>query len=121
MNKNMNTVVDRGITFVNLTPHSLDILLDDGEQLHIPHDKNDPYVRSVQSNTPTRKVGRVQLYKSTFGEIEGLPEPAENTIYIVSAIIAERIRREDVIAPGVVIRNVDGSIRGANGGSDFWE
>lgn len=46
---------------------------------------------------------------TTYGNIEGLPTPSPNTIYICSAMVAERAKRPDVLSPGTGPN--DGAIR----------
>ena len=57
------------------------------------------------------------IYTTTFGEIEGLPEPVEGTYYIVSALILNAISpdRTDVVAPGNVQRDQRQKIVGCMG------
>lgn len=51
----------------------------------------------------------------SFGEIEGLPAPANGTVYIVSAIVANAARaqgRHDVVVPARMVRDAEGKILG---------
>lgn len=51
----------------------------------------------------------------TFGAIEGLPEPQEDTIYIVSAIVANAGRaqgRTDLAVPARMVRDEAGHVLG---------
>lgn len=51
----------------------------------------------------------------TFGEIEGLPAPDGDTIYIVSAIVANAARaqgRHDVVVPARMVRDNEGKVLG---------
>lgn len=78
--------------FINLTPHT--ITLNNGTEYH-----------------PSGRIARVANKFSNFccgistvfyGEIENLPEPEEDTIYIVSAMVltaAKEKGRTDVVAP----------------------
>lgn len=74
-------------------------------------------VARVKSSTV--KVGEhasAPIYTSTFGEVEGLPEPEEGTIYIVSALTLNAIvDRVDVVAPGNLQRDQDGNPIGCIG------
>ena len=53
----------------------------------------------------------VPVYRTVFGQVEGLPEPAEGTVYIVSGMVAAACRgRDDVVCaaaghPGTVRRD----------------
>lgn len=57
------------------------------------------------------------IYSSTFGEIEGLPEPEDGTIYIVSALALKSVpdERIDVVAPGSLQRDEQGKPVGCVG------
>lgn len=74
-------------------------------------------VARVKSSTI--KVGEhasAPIYTSTFGEVEGLPEPEEGTIYIVSALTLNAVaNRADVVAPGNLQRDQDGNPIGCIG------
>lgn len=51
----------------------------------------------------------------TFGAIEGLPDPVDGTMYIVSAIVANAARaqgRRDVVVPARMVRDAEGKIIG---------
>ncbi|HCM36992.1 MAG TPA: hypothetical protein DIS53_03650 [Candidatus Wildermuthbacteria bacterium] len=106
---------------LNLTPHELVLV---GEN-------SDPIVRIPQSGQVARvatratKVGEVEVdgyivpvVSTEFGEIDGLPEATDGTIYIVSivALAALKGTRQDVVAPDTgpqsAIRNADGTIKG---------
>jgi len=80
-------------TFINLTPH--DIVFNDGSILKI-------------GGTPARvqasftDFDELKISEQTFGEIQDLPEPKEDVIYVVSAIVlaaAKAEGRTDVVAP----------------------
>ncbi|TVX85591.1 hypothetical protein [Paenibacillus agilis] len=45
-------------------------------------------------------------------EIEGIPDPVENTIYIVHAMVTLRINRSDVVSVYEPIKNLKGEIIG---------
>ena len=89
-----------GIHLVNLTLH--EIVIKDAE--------------SEITVQPSGTVARVAtklihigngLYTREWGEIVDLPEPKENTIYIVSAMVAGRVERTDVASPATDIANRD--------------
>lgn len=51
----------------------------------------------------------------TFGAIEGLPDPVDGTMYIVSAIVANAARaqgRHDVVVPARMVRDGEGKVLG---------
>lgn len=104
----MEFVVDHGIKFVNLCPkHDIVILLEDGEKLVVP--PSGIVARCTSSEVVVRTMGRVQGKTMEFGEVYDLPAPEENTIYIASRLVADRVKRADVTAPGKQILFENGS------------
>lgn len=59
----------------------------------------------------------VSLNSNTYGEVVGLPEPAENTLYIVSSIVAHAVKgkRADCIIVDKTIRDEKNFIIGCKG------
>ena len=99
--------------FINLTPHDINLIDENG---------NPVLVRAsgtlARCKVTTEKVGSVNGIKinvSHFGEIEGLPEPEEGKIFIVSAMILTALHgtREDVLGVSEYIRDTEGKIVGA--------
>lgn len=108
---------------INLTPHALGICdLQGNVFLSVPSTGN------VRVNTSASPVGEVEIegkvvsiVETTYGTVEGLPEPKEGTIYIVSILViaalkAANIIRNDVVAPDTgpqsVVRDGAGQIIG---------
>ena len=91
--------------YINLCPH--DIKLNDGTV----YPRSGAVVRVTTSFTDFNEDG---ICKVKYGEIENLPEPKDNTYYIVSALVLAATDRKDVIAPATghpaVIRNEAGQI-----------
>ena len=102
---------------VNLTPHPVRIVNERGEVVIPPS--------GVIARVSIRKemVGeisidgiRVPIYKVEYGEVEGLPEPSEGVVYIVSSVVASKVAgRSDVVVPDDFIRDASGNIIGAKG------
>lgn len=89
--------------YINLTPHELCII-------------------SIGS-LPSQGLARVEetltgkgiLKVRTYGDINGLPEPKEGTVYIVSSMVmslAVKQGRTDVYAPCDFVRDEEGKIVG---------
>ncbi len=101
-------------TFINLTPHPLTLRAEDGTDSVIAPSGTVARVTA----TPAEQEGilnGVPLYGvAVFGEVEDLPEPAEDTTYIVSGLVGGRIVcRDDVVVPGTGPK--DGAIRNDKG------
>jgi len=65
---------------------------------------------------PLNKLG-IGVYESKLKLIVGMPEKKESTIYIVSALVMKYLQdtRDDIVCPGNVIRDKDGSVIGCQG------
>lgn len=102
------------INFVNLTPH--DVVIYKGDVV----DRTIPFTGIIaRAKEETKKVGEldgIPETESTFGEVENLPEPQPNTIYIVSALAAKAARDAgrtvDLRVPHDSVRNDKGQIIG---------
>jgi hypothetical protein len=77
--------------FVNCTPHPLN--LNDGTTI-----APSGIVARVQATFTDFEDG---VCRQVFGDVEGLPEPKEGTMYIVSAVVLAAVgqSRPDVVAP----------------------
>jgi len=101
---------------VNLTPHEIRVVGEDGEErLVIPPSGKVARVRTEQ--TTVGQVNNIPVVRTMYGDVEGLPEPSENTLYIVSTLVAQAVPyRDDVVAPDTspngVVRDEEGRIIG---------
>lgn len=73
--------------------------------------------RVKSSTTKVGQHGGCPIYVSEFSDIEGLPEPVENVVYIVSALALNAVpaHRTDVVAPGNLQRDEKGQPIGCVG------
>lgn len=101
---------------VNLTPHAINFVDETGRPLvTIEPSGNLARVTAHTVTTGEVTVGEITLpvTGTTYGEIEGLPAPEEDTIYIVSSIVASRCPdRTDVFIPNESVRDEKGRIVG---------
>lgn len=75
------------MTFVNLTPHAVTVIGDDGTVIaDIP--PSGVVARIAESATPSGMGDGIPLTEVTLGDIEGLGEPARDVNYIVSRALA---------------------------------
>ena len=98
--------------FVNLTPHQID---EQTTGLSIP---STGIARIKMQSRVIDTVEGVPLYHSYYvGNLEGLPEPVEGVIYIVSALALNAVPadRTDVVAPGDAVRDEAGRVIGCKG------
>lgn len=91
------------MNYINVTPHI--VRLNNGEEFA-------PSGMVARVSSSYREVNP-EMYRVEFGEIVGLPEPKDGTMYIVSGMVASATNRTDVVSPATghpdVIRK-DGQI-----------
>lgn len=96
---------------INLTAHTINEVT---TGVSIP-----PSGRVARVKASSRKVNEFlgyPIFESTFGQVEGLPEPEEGVMYIVSALCINACpERDDLLAPGNVLRNEHKEIVGCVG------
>lgn len=100
------------MNIINLTPHAINIIDGDTTTTIDPSGTVARVsVKVVATNNPI-------LYKQQYGDVQDLPAPQDDTIYIVSALVLARVpHRTDVYAPltAQAIRNDAGQIIGVPG------
>jgi len=128
----LGQTIATNIKFINLTPHPIN-LVDPATNkvfLTIPPSGKVARVKTMQKTVKTIDfdlngyLTSVDIKKTEYGEIENLPEPQPNTIYIVSTIVLvalrdKGIKRDDIVAPDTtpnsVVRDEKGNIIGVKG------
>jgi hypothetical protein len=101
------------ISFVNLTPHTINIH-SNGNVTNLAPSGNIARVSTNYQHSNT--VSGINIYGCVYGDIDGLPDSQDNTIYIVSGVVKSAVPdRLDVMSPGELIRNNDGKPIGCNG------
>ena len=102
------------MNFVNLTPHALNIIQEDGSVYTLP--ASGQVARVDAKRTVAYVMDGIEIFETVFGEVTGLPEPDYNNIYIVSAMVAQRCKhRADLYSPGELVRNDAGQVVGCRG------
>lgn len=101
------------MNIINLTPHALNIQRTDGSIVTI--EPSGIVARVAEHREALGEIDGFAVTRAVYGEIEGLPEPQPDTIYIVSALVLARTNRPDVFAPGVALRDDAGRQVGAIG------
>jgi len=103
------------LTIINLTPHI--VKLNSGKEFP-PSGMVTRVSAQFSRLTPQELLNEgIYIYSVEYGEIEGLPEPEEGKLFIVSAMVLEagrKIGRNDLVAPATghpeAIRNEQGQI-----------
>lgn len=98
---------------INLTPHALHVIIGD-EIVEIPASGQlaRAAVTREQIGTIESDGHTIPLYRTTFGAITGLPAPREGTAYLVSNIVAQAVKRDDVLIVDDIVRDGAGRIIG---------
>ena len=99
---------------VNLTPHAINLIIGD-QQLTV-----EPSGQVARVSVHIEKIGEIDgeiegipITTSVFGEVEGLPEAKANVVYLVSSLVAQRVKeRNDVFIPNESVRDSEGRIIG---------
>ncbi|MCY9532959.1 hypothetical protein M5X04_26985 [Paenibacillus alvei] len=105
-------VAQEAINIVNLTPHTINIMSDgsDGEITSIPSSGE---ARATTTREHYGTINGIQIYRTSFGAVQGLPKPQKDTIYIVSSITAQAVPdRDDVFIPDDIVRDEQGRVIG---------
>lgn len=99
---------------VNLCPHILNIVGVDGCVVNVAPSGQIARVSTTRASTGT--FAGVELFETAFGEVTGLPDPVEGTIFVVSGLVAGAVKnRPDVFSPGELVRGPDGQPIGCKG------
>jgi len=94
------------MTLINLTPHDINIVIvEGGDKITVPPSGIIARVSSNQKEV--FKINNIPVYQTVFGEVENLPEPQNDTIYIVSTMVLSALEkagidRTDVVAPNTI-------------------
>jgi len=104
------------VKFVNLTPHEI-VVVGENKEVKTVILPSGEIARVKIKQEFTTTVEGIPVVKTIFYEVEGLPEPQSDTIYIVSSLVAQAVpHREDVVAPDTspegVVRDSEGRIIG---------
>ena len=104
--------------FINLTPHNISIITEEGEKLDVPASGRVARVSTseAEENALPSEAGLIRVFAVAYGEVEGLPGPQADAVYLVSRLVLDAVDdREDVFAPDTgptAVRDQDGRITG---------
>lgn len=102
------------IKIINCTPHDVNLITENG---NITFPKSGIIPRLTESQQKINSVAvngiEIDIMEKSFLEPEGLPEPQEGTIFIVSALVAGAVKgRDDLVVPNDTVRDEEGRIIG---------
>lgn len=97
---------------VNCTPHPI-ILLSEDEKVILSLPKGEIVPRLSSSTQKVGTIAGVTITRTTFGDVEDLPQAREGTFYIVSRMILSACpQRTDLLVPNELVRDQTGHIIG---------
>ena len=101
-----------GRTLINLTPHAITFCDAEGNAT-LTVEPSGQLARCTTKTVIIGTINGIPVTKTEFGEVEGLPEATENTIFLVSSLVASRVPdRLDVFIPNESVRDDKGRIIG---------
>lgn len=95
---------------INLTPHEVNIIVGD-KQINI--EPSGTVARCYVERDTIGEINGIPLTQNRFGQVTGLPDPKEDTFYIVSALVANACKdRQDLVIPDDTVRDGQGRVIG---------
>jgi len=105
------------MNIVNLTPHVLNLLPDGAGGKAVAIQPSGQVARCavnrIQVDVVVVDGVSIPVNRTQFGTVTDLPDPLPDTIYIVSAVVAQAVDRPDVHIVDDAVRDNDGRIIGA--------
>jgi len=112
MEEKFGKVVVNGVVLYNTTPHPIDLITPIGSTIKIPAAKEPLRLAEargrVEDIAPGISINQVR-YSLKGADI---PIPQSGVYYIVSAVVASRISREDFLIVDETVRDEEGKIIG---------
>ena len=97
---------------INLTPHAITFIGTDNMVTRVV-EPSDTLARVKATTITVGEIDGIPVTGTSYGEVEGLPLPQDDTIYIVSSLVAQRVpERLDVFIPNESVRDDKGRIIG---------
>lgn len=112
------------MNIVNLTPHRIVLFLG-GEKIIYSSSKKRAICRVRSKQVKLKTINKIPLRHITYLDTELLPEPKQDTYYLVSLVVAQNNKdRKDLICPDTspssVVRDEDGRMLGVTGFACYW-
>ena len=112
----VNKIFGGNMKIVNLTPHKINILDGENRSVMAVH-ASGQVARCSTKRVQVGDLDGIQINKTSFGELEGLPSPETGKVYIVSMLAATAAKqqypeREDIFITDDAVRDENGRIIG---------
>lgn len=108
----LEQLMSNGVNMVNLTPHVVTFYGPDGTTIlrTVP---SSGVARAAQERETIGDINGIPVSRTSYGTVEGLPDPVPNTIYIVSVLTAQAApNRTDLYIVDDIVRDNAGRILG---------
>ena len=102
---------------VNLTPHDIVVIAEDGSEIR-RYPASGQVARAKTETVVVGEIDGVPVARQAFGDVQGLPDPQPDTLYIVSMVVGQALggSRTDVLGPDTspagAVRDAEGRIIG---------
>lgn len=101
-------------TIINLTPHNINLYKDG--QLVETILASGVVARVSMTTEVIGTLNDFEVRRNAYSEVMNLPEKTENTVYIVSSLVAQAAKdRDDLVITDGAVRDTDGRIIGCTG------
>ena len=102
---------------VNLTPHAVTVVLPSGDTVTLPPSGTVARCSTCSTSSEVvEEVNGIPVSRVSYGEVVGLPEATEGTMFVVSALVRSAVpHRKDVASPGDLVRDAGGNVVGCKG------
>lgn len=99
--------------YVNLTPHVIHVYTQDEDRILFSVEPSGELARVDEFRSSLAEIDNIPVYRISYGDVVGLPDPKHNTIYLVSSMVLARVKnRNDVFSPANPVRDAKGNIIG---------
>jgi hypothetical protein len=107
-----------GVKLVNLTPHEV-VVFDANNNVIAKIPPSGTVARVVTREKIVGSINGIPVVATEYGDIDSLPDPQPNTVYIVSLLVLQALqargeRRSDVVAPNTAPTPL-GAVRDSQG------
>jgi hypothetical protein len=97
---------------INLTPHTVNIVKNDNSIISFP--PSGTIARVFSDYVKRGTVNDIDVVDVVYGDVIDLPPPRKDIVYIVSRMVLNAApNRRDLVVPHDLVRNPDGSVKGA--------
>lgn len=106
--------------FINLTPHEITVFSDSDATSSMVVPRSGKIARVSSMTQTVHNDWGFPVVRTTFGAVEGLPDPEEGVALIVSGMVLDAMKasgvyRDDLFAPGQLLRDASGAPMGCIG------